>query len=79
MIYANAGDKVTVISMRGEIAIVSDKDGMKFSCKAEDLTDDENIVIEKPIDQKIIIHPVQVIAKTKAKPAPQPSNQSKLF
>ena len=74
-IYGYAGDEVKLIEQRGNVSIVENEDGKRFSTVPGNLTEDE-IKIEE--ETKVIINPVRVTQRPPAA-RPVPTKQQTLF
>ena len=72
------GTEVDIISVHGNVTIVSDKDGNRFSCMSVDLTDEEIIPDGKPAASKEPITKT-VQRKVKTKVTAPILNQTELF
>jgi len=80
-LYASQGEEVTVISTNGiTVYIVEKSNGFRFPCKAEFLTDDEDVKVESKnvapdtaTNNKQITNRVPVSKTKRAAPINQPS------
>lgn len=75
IIYGNAGDTVTIISIREHVAIVQANDGNRYPIGLQQLEFDTSVAIEPEVIE--VIQPVQELKKKVTKKAQQ--TQQSLF
>ncbi len=72
VVYANAGDEVSVIAEHGVVTIVENIDGQRFPVPANDLTEDKTAEIKV---EPVIVHETIIAKPTRKSKAVQQTPQ----